>query len=219
MWFFGLLREPNITMYSKLQWLKIAHQLQSMAQAGLTYSTNIYDRERYEQLLDITAEIVTEYSSMNMQKVQELFGLEKGYLTPKVDVRGVIFRGDELLLVRELQDGKWSLPGGWADVGYSPSEMVVKEVREEAGLHVKATRLLAVLDKRCHPHPPDIYYVYKLFFLCEEVEGEVKTGIETTDVRFFKASEIPELSIERNTPSQVEQMFQLRHQAAPAVFD
>jgi ADP-ribose pyrophosphatase YjhB (NUDIX family) len=219
MWFFGLLRKPDFIMYSKIQWLKIAHQLQSMAQAGLTYSTNIYDRERYEQLLDLSAEIVTEYSSMNMEKVQELFGLEKGYLTPKVDVRGVIFRGEEILLVRELLDGKWSLPGGWADVGYSPSEMVEKEVREEAGLYVKATRLLAVLDKRRHPHPPDIYYVYKLFFLCEEVEGDVKTGIETTEVKFFKLSELPELSIERNTRSQVEQMFLLRHQDVPAVFD
>jgi ADP-ribose pyrophosphatase YjhB (NUDIX family) len=219
MWFFGLLCEPDFTMYSKLQWLKIAHQLQSMAQAGLTYSTNIYDRERYEQILNLSAEIVTEYSSMNMEKVQELFGLEKGYLTPKVDVRGVIFRGDEILLVRELHDGKWSLPGGWADVGYSPSEMVEKEVREEAGLHVRATRLLAVLDKRCHPHPPDIYYVYKLFFLCEEVEGDIQTGIETTDAKFFKLSELPELSVERNTRSQVEQMFLLRHQFVPAVFD
>ena len=162
-------------MYSKHQWLKNAHQLQSMAEGGLTYSTQIYDRERYEQLMELSAEIVTEYSSMNMEKVHELFRLEKGYLTPKVDVRGVIFRDDEILLVRELLDGKWSLPGGWADVGYSPSEMVVKEVREEAGLNVKATRLLAVLDKRCHPHPPDIYYVYKLFFLCEEVDGAMKT--------------------------------------------
>ncbi len=219
MWFFGLLREPHFIMYSKHQWLKIAHQLQSMAQAGLTYSTNIYDKERYEQLLDLSAEIVAEYSSMNMEKVQELFGREKGYLTPKVDVRGVIFRGDEILLVRELHDGKWALPGGWADVGYSPSEMVVKEVREEAGLHVKASRLLAVLDKRCHPHPPDIYYVYKLFFLCEEIDGDVKTGIETTDVKFFKASELPELSIERNTRSQVEQMFELLGQVIPTVFD
>jgi len=219
MWFFELLREPYFTMYSKHQWLKIAHQLQSMAQAGLTYSTNIYDRERYEQLLELSAGIVTEYSSMDMEKVHELFRLEKGYLTPKVDVRGVIFRDDEILLVRELLDGKWSLPGGWADVGYSPSEMVVKEVREEAGLNVKATRLLAVLDKRCHPHPPDIYYVYKLFFLCEEVNGEVKTGIETTDVKFFKLPELPELSVERNTKSQVEQMFQLRHQSVSVVFD
>jgi len=219
MWFFGVVRESDFTMYSKHQWLKIAHQLQSMAQAGLTYSTNIYDTERYEQLIDLSAEIVTEYSTMKMEKVQELFGFEKGYLTPKVDVRGVIFRGDEILLVRELLDGKWALPGGWADVGYSPSEMVVKEVREEAGLHVKATRLLAVLDKRCHPHPPDLYYVYKLFFLCEEVAGDVKTGIETTDAKFFKASELPELSVERNTISQVEQMFQLGYQVIPALFD
>ena len=206
-------------MYSKIQWLKIAHQLQSIAQAGLTYSTNIYDKERYEQLMELSAEIVSEYSTLTMEKVIELFRLEKGYITPKVDVRGVIFREDKILLVRELFDGKWSLPGGWADIGYSPSEIVVKEVREEAGLIVKATRLLAVFDKRCHPHPPDLYYVYKLFFLCEEVDGEVKSGMETTEVKFFLESELPELSVERNTMSQIEKMFRLRHQPGPALFD
>lgn len=206
-------------MYSRHQWLKIAHQLQSMAQAGLTYTTNIYDRERYEQLMDLSAEIVTEYSSLEMEKVMELFRLEKGYLTPKVDVRGVIFRGDEILLVRELHDGKWSLPGGWADVGYSPSEMVEKEVREEAGLEVKAKRLLAVYDKKCHSHPVDIYYVYKLFFLCEQAGGEAKTGIETTDVAYFTLEALPDLSIERNTRSQIEQMFILRYDASATLFD
>jgi ADP-ribose pyrophosphatase YjhB (NUDIX family) len=197
-------------MYSKHQWLKIARELQSIAQAGLTYTQNKYDVERYEQLKQLSKNIVDEYSGLAMEKIDQIFELEEGYLTPKVDVRGVIFREDKVLLVKETIDGKWALPGGWADVGYTASEVVEKEVQEEAGLKVKVKRLMAVLDKKCHPHPPDLYYVYKMFFLCDQIGGQLKKGMETSDVGYFGIDELPELSTGRNTKGQIEMVFELK---------
>jgi len=206
-------------MYSKYQWLELARELQSIAQAGLTYSKDKYDLERFEQIKHLAKQVINEYAEMPLERIDTLLDLEKGYLTPKVDVRGVIFRGDKILLVQETADGKWSLPGGWADVGHTASEVVEKEVWEESGLNVKVTNLLAVLDKKCHPHPPDLYYAYKLFFLCKEIGGEMKKGMETLDVQFFALGELPELSTGRNTRGQIEMMFELRNNPSGALFD
>ena len=206
-------------MISKYKWLDIAQNLQSIAQAGLTYTENKYDVERYEQIMQLSKDIIDQHSDMNMERLDKLFGLEEGYLTPKVDVRGVIFRGEKVLLVKETIDGKWALPGGWADVGLTASEVVEKEVKEESGLEVKTQNLLAVFDKKCHPHPPDIYYVYKMFFLCQEVGGSTQVGMETSDIGFFGIDELPELSLGRNTKSQIEQMFALKENPQPTLFD
>ena len=206
-------------MKEKYKWLEIAQQLQSIAQAGLTYTENKYDVERYKQIMDLSKQIIMDFSAMSMEKLDMIFSMEKGYLTPKVDVRAVIFRGDKILLVKETIDGKWSLPGGWGDVGKTPSEVVEKEVMEESGLLVKAEKLLAVFDKKCHSHPPDIYYVYKLFFQCSEVGGALETGIETSEAGFFGRNEIPELSTERVTNSQIELLFDLKAKPGPTLFD
>lgn len=206
-------------MQSKYKWLAIAQELQSIAQAGLTYSENKYDLERYEQIIQLSKGILLDYSDIPMEKLQSIFSLETGYLTPKVDIRGVIFRGDCILLVRETTDGKWALPGGWGDVGLTPSEVVEKEVQEESGLQVKAEKLLAVFDKKCHPHPPEIYYVYKLFFLCNETGGELKTGLETSDLGFFERNKLPDLSTNRITNSQIENMFYLKDNPGETLFD
>jgi ADP-ribose pyrophosphatase YjhB (NUDIX family) len=206
-------------MYSKYQWLEVAQSLQSIAQAGLTYSKDKYDIERFDQIKQLAVSIVDEHAVAPQEKVQQLFDLEEGYLTPKVDVRGAIFREDKILLVKETIDDCWSLPGGWADVGYTASEVIVKEVNEESGLNVKVNRLLAVLDKKCHPHPPDLYYVYKIFFLCDELGGVLKKGMETSDVRFFALQDLPELSKGRNTKNQIEMMFSLRDRPGEVLFD
>jgi ADP-ribose pyrophosphatase YjhB (NUDIX family) len=206
-------------MYSTHQWLQVAQKLQSIAQAGLAYSVDKYDLERFKQIMEVAKDIINKYSMMPMEKIDEIFDLEEGYLTPKVDVRGVIFRNDKVLLVRESADGKWALPGGWADNGFTPSEVVEKEVEEESGLQVKATRLLAVFDKKCHAHPPDLYYVYKLFFLCRESGGVLAHGMETSDVRFFDIHELPELSTGRNTKTQIQAMFELRDKPGSTLFD
>lgn len=206
-------------MYSKHQWLELAQKLQSIAQAGLTYSQDKYDLERFDQIKQIAVSIVDEYADAPMENIKKIFDLERGYLTPKVDVRGVIFRGNKILLVKETIDNCWSLPGGWADVGYTASEVLAKEVKEESGLDVQVMRLLAVLDKKCHPHPPDLYYVYKMFFLCEEVGGTLKSGMETSDVQFFELNELPELSAGRNTRNQIKMMFDLKDKPGEVLFD
>ena len=206
-------------MSSKYKWLEIAQNLQSIAQAGLTYSENKYDLERFEQIMQMSKEIIRDHSSMPMEKLDQLFGEETGYLTPKVDIRAVIIREGKMLLVNEKIDGKWALPGGWADIGHSPSEVAVKEVWEESGLEVTTDRLLAVFDKKCHPHPPELYYVYKFFFLCSEVSGKLAPGMETSDVQFFGIDELPPLSENRNTKSQLEKMFDLAMNHQETLFD
>ncbi|MEM6841930.1 MAG: NUDIX hydrolase [Bacteroidota bacterium] len=198
-------------------WLTTAQRLQSIAQAGLTYCQNDYDRERYEELMRISAQIVADYSDAPFEKVLNLYGKEEGYLTPKVDIRGVVFRDDKLLMVQEKIDQGWTVPGGWADVGYSPSEIVVKEVQEEAGITVAPERLLAVLDKKCHNHPPTPFYTYKIFILCRHLAGEITAGMETMNVGFFGKGELPPLSVERLTVEQAEMLFDFHHNLAKAV--
>lgn len=190
-----------------LDWLLIAKEIQSIAQAGLTYSENKYDLDRYRQLRELSVRIIQEHTTLPVKKIKDLFVSEKGYLTPKVDVRGVVFRDDKILMVRESIDGLWTLPGGWADVNYSPFEIAAKEVFEEAGIEVKPHRLLAVFDKMKHSHPPDLYHVYKLFILCEDTGQTVKPGLETTDVGWFDRNNIPQLSLLRITHEQIVTMF------------
>jgi ADP-ribose pyrophosphatase YjhB (NUDIX family) len=199
------------------KWLEWAKQIQAIAQAGLTYSKDVYDIERFEQLREISIEMMAEQTNLEKTKIKKLFANETGYQTPKVDIRAVVFLEGKLLLVKEREDGGWSLPGGWGDIGYTPSEVAVKEVSEEAGYEVHATRLLAVFDKKCHPHPPSPYHVYKLFIRCEIVGGEARSGIETTNVAFFGKDELPDLSVDRNTVSQLMLAFEYEENPSKAV--
>lgn len=202
------------------KWLEWAKELQAIAQAGLTYSTDVFDRERFEMIRDMSVEMMAYQTHEKQSVIRDLFANEVGYATPKVDVRAVIFKNDCILLVKEKADGKWSLPGGWGDIGLTPSEVAVKEVREEAGFDVKAHKLLAVFDKKCHPHPPSPYHVYKFFIQCDIIGGEARDGIETDDVAFFSKDDLPLLSVERNTESQIQIAFQyLVHPETPTYFD
>jgi len=191
----------------KYEWLDMAKRLQAVAQAGLEYSGNKYDIDRYQQIRQMSLEILHHFTALTMEELTGVFSAEKGYQTPKVDVRGVVFRGDQILMVRETIDGCWSIPGGWADVGLTPSEVAVKEVREEAGLVVVPVRLLAVLDKKRHNHPPDLFHIYKIFILCREVGGELKGGMETSETGFFGPDEFPPLSEQRITHEQIQLMY------------
>ncbi|MBW5444481.1 NUDIX domain-containing protein [Cohnella sp. CFH 77786] len=192
----------------QLKWLEWAKQIQAISQAGLEYSRDPYDLERFQLLRELSVEILSEYTDVETDKIKTLFAGETGYATPKTDVRGVVFRDGKILLVRERIDGAWALPGGWADVGLSPKEVVVKEVKEEAGLDVTPVRLLGVMDKKFHEHPPSPWHVYKMFILCEIAGGEIQTGMETLQVGFFGADELPELSTERNTERQIHWLFE-----------
>lgn len=140
----------------QLKWLTWAQQIQAISQTGLAYSKDVYDLERFEQLRAISIEIMKEYVDVEVDQIRDLFASETGYATPKVDVRGVVFQDNKILMVKEKIDGAWALPGGWADIGLSPKEVVVKEVREESGYEVQAVRLLGVYDKKFHDHPPEL---------------------------------------------------------------
>ncbi|MCZ8523963.1 MULTISPECIES: NUDIX hydrolase [Paenibacillus] len=202
------------------QWLTWAKQIQSIAQAGLAYSKDVYDLERFEMLRELAVDIVERHTGAGAEPIRLAFASEEGYATPKVDVRGVVFREGRILLVREKLDGAWSLPGGWADIGLSPAEIAVKEIREEAGYETETVRLLAVLDKKFHEHPPDLWHIYKIFILCRIVGGEglgSEGSIETSDVGFFGPDELPELSIGRNTKAQILTMFEYLHDPQKAV--
>lgn len=203
----------------QMKWLEWAKQLQSIAQAGLTYSKDMYDLERFQKIRDISVEIMSEYTNTDMKIIKDLFANETGYATPKVDIRAVIFKDEQILMVKEKIDGNWALPGGWADIGLSPSEVAVKEAKEESGFDVRAIKLLAVHDKKYHPHPPSPYHVYKLFIECEIVGGQATEGAETSEVRFFYENGLPELSIERNTESQIRMVFRLRNTKAQVECD
>lgn len=192
------------------KFLEIAKKIQSIAQIGLTYVNSPYDEERYAELRKISFEMMSLLSNTPIEKINDLFEHEKGYQTPKVDVRGIVFRDNKILMIQEKADNCWTPPGGWAEIGLTPYENVCKEIWEEAGLETKPIRLLAALDKKCHAHPPTPWYSYKFFILCEETGGKLQAGMETLDARFFGLDELPKLSIDRITKEQIELMFEYR---------
>jgi ADP-ribose pyrophosphatase YjhB (NUDIX family) len=203
------------------KWLKWARALQAIAQNGLTYTSNGFDTERYEAVRAIAAEMMASGSELESEAVLELFALEVGHATPKVDVRGGVFKDGKILMVREIADGRWTLPGGWADANETPSEAAVREVFEESGYKTKAVKLAAVFDRSKHAHtPPFPYHVYKLFFLCELLGGEPAVSIETDGADFFPQGQLPELSISRVTGAQIARLFAHHRQPElPTDFD
>lgn len=206
---------------SEPSWLTWAKALQAIAQTGLTYGSGPFDIERYKAVRRIAAEMMAAGSDSLVETIHELFEQQDGYATPKVDVRGAAIRDGKILLVKEASDGLWTLPGGWADVNEAPSHCVVREVWEESGFEVRATKLAAVYDRGRHPHrPPFPFHVYKMFFLCEITSGVPKTSIETLDVGFFAPDALPELSNGRVLPFQIQRMFD-HHQTPnlPTDFD
>ena len=193
------------------EWLEWVRRLQAIAQSGLTYAKDPYDVERYEQVRRIAAEIAASHSEGMADYIDVLFSEESGYATPKLDIRAVVLDDEEeVLLVREKEDGLWTLPGGWVDVGESPSESVEREVKEESGYEVRAVRLLALWDRDKHPHPPIPFHVYKLYFQCELLGGApLAASTETEGVGFFSKDALPELSLGRATPQQIERLIEL----------
>lgn len=191
----------------KEQWLEWAIELQSLAQAGLTYGKDIFDRERYERIREISAEIMAYKTDIPVQKVKDLFCNETGYQTPKLDTRAAIFQNGKILLVKE-NSGKWSLPGGWVDVNVSVKENTIKEVKEEAGLDVTADKVIAIQDRSKHNLPVYAYGVCKIFVLCTIIGGAFKENIETTGFAYFSENELPELATEKNNEEQVKMCFE-----------
>lgn len=190
----------------------IANRIRALSQNGLLYSLSQYDTERYEELLNLSDHILSTISNQKTEEINYCYVLENDYVTPKVDIRAVVFNDkNEILLVKEKADGFWAIPGGWADIGFSPSEVAVKEVKEETGLAVEPIKLLAIHDKKCHPHPPALHYAYKIFILCKLIGGEFNETFDILDKGFFKQNDLPTLSEERNTKEQIDLMFEYHY--------
>ena len=193
-------------MKNSAEWIETLNKITGLAQSGLHYSKDVYDQERYQQLLQHVQSLL-DLNEINTTDFIPNILKDVGYATPKMDVRAVVFKENKILLTKETEDGLWSVPGGWADVDYSASENAEKEVFEETGLRVKATKLLSLTDRRKHAHPPMFLHVYKSFFWCEILGGELTPSIETPEVGFFARDELPAISTARVTEAQIQQFF------------
>jgi ADP-ribose pyrophosphatase YjhB (NUDIX family) len=201
----------------RLRWVK---RLQAIAQDGLTYARDDYDLGRYEMVREIAAEMLASISTGTPRDALGLLELEAGPATPKVDVRAAVFREGKILLVREPDDGGWTTPGGWADVGETAAEAAVREVREESGYRVRARRLISAYDRDRQGHPPIPYHVYKLVFLCDITDHDPSPLVDTDAVEFFGENELPNLSLSRVTPPQIRRFLEHhRDPTLPADFD
>ena len=188
-----------------LEW---ARQVQAIAQNGLAFTHDPFDRERYTQLTELVAQLLARELEMPIDAARALWSDEQGYATPKVDVRGGVFIESRVLLVRERSDGRWTLPGGWVDVNDAPSEAVAREILEESGYQARPVKLAALFDKNRHPHPPGVHHIYKLFFLCELTGGAAAVSAETDAAEFFPLQALPPLSTGRVLATQIERLYQ-----------
>lgn len=199
--------------------LNIFKRIKAISEIGLIYAQDPYDRERYEELKQISFKLLEGISDTPIGVLENFFMPQEDYPTPKVDIRGfVLNEKDEILMAKESLDGKWSIPGGWADIGSTPSEIVVKEIEEETGIKAEVVRLLAVYDKRMHPHPPAPNYVYKIIFHCRIVGGAMNSGFDILDTNFFSLDKLPELSEERILESQLKDLFQMATSVEPKTY-
>ena len=201
------------------KWMEWAQEMFSMSQAGLTYSQNPFDIERYKRLQEITAEMIASQSELDKQAVLESFSMQAGYVTPKIDVRGAVVRDGKILLIQERADDKWAMPGGWADLGDAPASVAEREVWEESGYRVKAQKVVAVIDAN-RVEPMEFYHAFKIIFLCELVGGEPQTSHETLAVDFFDPAQLPPLSMYRTNESMIQEVFaHLQNPERPTAFD
>lgn len=204
------------------EWLRWSRELQAMAQTGLTFTRDPYDRERYETLRALASEMMAAHTAEPAPRIEALFVGETGYATPKVDVRGAAFDAQgRILMVREVADsGRWTLPGGWADVNMTVAESLAKEMREESGFAVRVRKLAAVWDRTRQGHA-GLFSCCKFFFICDIVGGAAATSLETSAIGWFGENQIPaDLSLGRVLPSQLARMFaHARDPALPTEFE
>lgn len=190
--------------------LDIAKRIKAMADTGLLFTKDAYDKERYQELLQISNELFQISSGEELAVIENYFSATTDYPTPKVDVRGFLLNDkNEVLLVQEKSDKKWTIPGGWCEIGLTPKENIKKEMLEETGLQVEVGDLLAVFDKKCYPHPPQPHYVYKLIYKCKPTNGvELNPNFEILDAKFISMDQLPELSTDRILEEQLHLLFE-----------
>jgi ADP-ribose pyrophosphatase YjhB (NUDIX family) len=201
------------------KWLAWAREIFSLSQSGITYSGNEYDIQRYKRLQEITAEIIESQSGTAKESALESFSMQAGYITPKIDVRGAVVHEGKILLIQERADGRWAMPGGWADLGNAPASVAEREVWEESGFRVKAEKVVAVLDAN-RVEPMEFYHAYKIIFLCRLLDGEPRTSYETLAVDFFELNNLPPLSLYRTSESMLQEVFaHVKDPGRPTAFD
>ena len=201
------------------KWMAWAREIQAISQTGLHYAENDFQVQRNTRLQEISAEIVSSYSDLEYSDLVNIFNQQIGYATPRIDVRGAVFRANELLLVRERLDGGWTMPGGWVDVGDTPSGAVEREVYEESGFKVKARKVIGVYDAN-RTGPLEVFHAFKIVFLCDILSGEARTSDETSEVRYFSEGDLPStLSGERTRPHHLEDAFIALSNELPTYFD
>jgi ADP-ribose pyrophosphatase YjhB (NUDIX family) len=201
------------------KWMAWAREIQAISQTGLHYAENDFQVQRNTRLQEISAEIVSSYSDLEYSDLVYIFNQQIGYATPRIDVRGAVFRANELLLVRERLDGGWTMPGGWVDVGDTPSGAVEREVYEESGFKVKARKVIGVYDAN-RTGPLEVFHAFKIVFLCDILSGEARTSDETSEVRYFSEGDLPStLSGERTRPRHLEDAFIALSNELPTYFD
>ena len=199
--------------------LELVKRIKALADTGLVFSRDGFDRERYAEILEKSLKLLGHIGNQPLTVLNDFFMPEKDYPTAKVDIRGLVLNDkSEILMVKEQVDSKWTIPGGWADIGYTPSEIVVKEIKEDTGLDCTVDRLLAVFDKRMHAHPPQPFYVYKLVFLCEVISGKLEHGFDLVDEAFFNINNLPPLSEDRIVWSQLELLYKLANDKTANVY-
>lgn len=208
---------PHELMIPK--WLEWAREIQAISQTGMHYAENDYQVQRYSRLSEISAEIISSHVDMERSELIEILNQQVGYATPRIDVRGAVFQAGKLLMVRERLDGGWTMPGGWVDVGDTPSGAVEREVYEESGFEVKSRKVIGVYDAN-RSGPLEIFHAFKIVFLCDILSGEARTSDETSEVDFFSKSELPNiLSGERTRPRHLEDAFTALSRELPTYFD
>lgn len=204
-----------------MDYLNTIKRIKALAETGLVYAGNGYEIERNQELVDLSKQLMAAISNQPIKSLDSFYLPPTEYPTPKVDVRGFVLNDkNEILMAKEVVDGKWTIPGGWCDIGISPAENAVKEVEEETGIQTEVVRLLAVYDKRFHQHPPSPLYVYKIVFLCRVTGGELRGAFDIEDSNWFSLDHLPALSEDRIVKSQVEELYRLaKDDSLPVVFD
>ena len=187
-------------------WIAWAREIFALSQAGLTYSNNEFDIQRYKRLQEISAEMIASQSKISKESALESFSMQVGYATPKIDVRGAVIRADKILLIQERMDGRWAMPGGWADLGDAPASVAEREVWEESGYHVRAEKVIALLDAN-RIEPMEFYHAFKIIFLCRLIGGEPRVSYETLAVDFFSLDDLPPLSSFRTNEAMLKEVF------------
>jgi ADP-ribose pyrophosphatase YjhB (NUDIX family) len=201
------------------KWIAWAREIFSLSQAGLTYSGNEFDIDRYKRLQEISAEMIESQSELAQETVLKNFSMQVGYATPKIDVRGAVVHDGKILLIQERMDERWAMPGGWADLGNTPASVAEREVWEESGYRVKAEKVIAVLDAN-RIEPMEFFHAYKIIFICQLVGGEPRVSYETLAVDFFDPQDLPPLSIFRTNKEMIREVFaHVQNPNRPAAFD